>query len=962
MTQNLAGMLAALDGNLSQVLNSTNRTYGQLPGISNADHVAIMEAGSVTPLTTVATQNSPINIVADNSKRQELQPKSEWDKMWGFLDAPKNVVTNLLLNIGTTEQNLRRGTLGNIGGDILKAWTDNSFDMWNSGDTRNRIDIGTAFTFAAGQTTGLLGNTATFGLLNQVGNNADISKVVKDWGLGFTGTDYDVFSAKDRAATNGSNGINLGTILTQAANFAGDIAADPTTYIPFTKLGKLGVYAGRMMADPAVEKTVINTLVHVAEGKGIQEGVEAGLHQGTLDAVSKAVGESPEYIKSIFFKEVKDPIVDTAALVLSKMDNEQDMALGLLAMQHDSARAMGLLFDKYGTAASGEGAHAIAALDNLNGEGWLARQGFDKPIFSSKDFPAGSRQAEAAAGYENLLGAMYAEQHATNPIVKALWEVGTVRQGDATVARTGLSMIAPANPGVRASVDNITAKWRSYKVAESALGEAQHSVPIALGTRMWHIVTRPSSRHVQGIGLHTSFNVNEFGEIDKFASWLNTADRALSGKLIESGSHKNLLDTYRLATSPEQRAQAIQEAEQSILYMIAEKRGVPVEHIKSLATAMEQTRSYMKREITEKGYATLGNGDLISDPLLQRQATNELTVWNWSRIDRMLRNDEHTTIGWASDKAQNIAAAVRWLQGRWAGLVLLRPARLLREMVQNSVGVALSPESAGMLKRSLANGDFKTGLKYYFQNIKTVAKDAVDQYKIINGTKATAALLGSAHRDVQNRIAEADETFENAFGAHALAALNKPVAERTASDKRLLAMAEATLGAKAVYHTSGRGEISRLDFNRPLATYSNAASATAAKNGIGNIFSGTDDAAIANLRAAVKADHVIYQRMATGQWARLSKEDIVARLAKIGSKRGANRAKAQQTVFSGFEFRTHPKTVKPVMAEYSVYGDELSLSKFDTLPTSLREAIGVNSRAELKAYVESGAWRKDAKL
>lgn len=1101
MTKSIADIMAAVDSRVSLISRSTQNsitdpTLRPLTTAQNANIEQALAAGDAATSTPAEKVNPDLSPIEDSANG--WKPKTGIDQFFNYLDLPENLVTNLLVSFGSAAQNIRTGKFNEIASDFARPWETNWYSLDNglSEHQNTKINIGNAITYGIAQSAGLLLNTVTVGGADRIAASPEFKQFTKDWGMNMTDADYDIFNADDRKASSGEKGLNLGTLLTNVTGFAGDVATDPTSWIPVTKIGKLGIYTGRYMLNPATAEKVFQAAGHLAAGGA----VEAAAHKGVASALVDAVGKSPEYIKSRFFRESADEAVDSASLLMSQMENPQDMAKMFLAVNGGSRKAMAELAEKYGQA----NPELILSLDSLGGKDWLARHSYEEPIFSVSNFKPGSREAKGAEGLDNLLSQAYAKRHAEDPFVKTLWETATTVSDGQTVARPMMSRIAPASSAILGGGEKQIAKWQAYKVGESKLGEAQHT--LTLGSRFWHIVTRPSRQSLSKLGVHTAIDVNDPAAFQTVSAWIMDADRKLGGDLVRENVHTDLFNKFRGAGSAQERSRAIKEIEQDLLERLATKRGMSSEEAKAIAQATEQTRTIFEKEIKEKGYAVdAATGDLISNPQLERQTDNFISVWNWGRMNRIISESENAAWRTAGAGYDKVVGAVKWLQGRWTSLVLLRPARLLRELYQGSMGVLLSPDSGALLSNAFRNGEFAAGWKSVMANAKATRKDIIEQYHILNGKKVTAALVKSQYDNANNAIQTMDDEFNAKFGPAIKEVLDKPAETWTAQEAHLIATFESHLSSGEVYHFSPNGSIRNLDFSKGLASFQNEAEAKSAKYGFGSIVEGTDPNIVNSLKNAIAKKQSIYVTGMNGERRRVNPAEaqgwldrvrdnansvsiaerraldakaelvnitdalsetvsvqtkfdkaiaaieyqypefagvslrgldakanelvkmfknapaiaadipkraarvraqlekahsllggrtpaaIAKRRAMLEGRLGAfketypeyanvtpktfdkaaekiqkslDQAGANQhaSMFAPYTFQFHAGSKIPTVDQYTVYGEQLSLSSFDNLPADLLAAIGVNTRKDLAEYVTSGKWRNDKAL
>lgn len=912
-------------------------------------------------------------------KKKDYKQENDSNLFWDIIYTPLNIVTSSLITAGAFAQDFRNLSFGeNFNRDNLaEAWD------WND---ENHIDFGTAALYGISQTIGAtpLGMIPGIGM-DLVDKNSDnrLRSVAKDWGFGFANRDYDIFDPKDRAYQAGDQGLNIGTVLTQLTNLAGELVIDPLNLIPFGKLGKSMKWARKLREkdnyakaiDDMVELGDIDNLTTVknAIGKG-ENRLALQLSELTDDAGRRATLEKPMNFSATTIQETvfmgsagleqartAQIMSDLAGRTSTKEEAVSVMSNVLMATELGSVRAVDNLVRKFG-----DDAVLMKNLDDLNDGGFLNRIKYDEAIFDPADFAdSGPDMVRKANEYQRMMDNYVNQVAEQDGAIASLLDLTTNKTtnaaGQEVLEYAGAGSLREYNAGGRLSrhLEMQRAKFRAYKVGDldPVAGAEQYSVPLA-GGKFFHILTNPARTSQGRVGLKNEIDItDETGSLNKVASWIQNSDKALGGKLNKSGKAKNYIERFRLARSIDERKVILKEIEVEVMEELATQRGMlsglePASGentVKALYQKLTQTRQRYQYSMASRGYALAENGDIImktrSGGVDADLPEKTMLLFDIEQLGKAITEDQIFWRGALGNVRDATITVGRFVQRNWASLVLLRLPRITRELMQGGPPAI----GSGLLYEGWKNGSMRRALKSTLQGVKVRGQGLADSVSV-----ATDRTIGD--KELQTSLDNLDSMAKNLqsdinnLEANILGVLDKPYKDLTPAERKLLDdFASADEAIEGIHIT--QGELAKkLDEERFISSYENSQSARIHADNQGTFVNIKSLEDLTVFRAANKNRQIV-QRRTNGKWETLT-VDQVRELYGRKNLRGLTKS----------QFRILPsgKNKQITRATLKGYGKKINFSEYKQLKESgLADVLGIKSAKELSKYVKNRRWKDD---
>jgi len=193
------------------------------------------------------------------------------------------------------------------------------------------------------------------------------------------------------------------------------------------------------------------------------------------------------------------------------------------------------------------------------------------------------------------------------------------------------------------------AKSRSAKFYNKTVGNVKVDVyqPTPFH-KMYQKISWPAGQNPSG---HIDFNdPNSYQEItaslgkltksslpSKVQSKVPTSLRKLD--VFEPEEAANLLKNYVDAATPELRAKAVLNMEESVVYRLAEKHGVDAETAREFYQQYKGARTSALQSIKDNGFMADIDGKIIDVPQLESQTADFMPIMDFQLLDKLLRRN-----------------------------------------------------------------------------------------------------------------------------------------------------------------------------------------------------------------------------------------------------------------------------------------------------------------------------------
>ena len=808
---------------------------------------------------------------------------------FAILDVPGKVVTSTLINAGRTVQLLRQGIDGtantdNYWNDMGKAWNwdlhddkyvpvtksdqngnivyeyeknDDGTDKILKDDSGNviyqeyedgspvldvfgqpvpakeikyenldnNIDIGTAFMYLLGQTTGIVPQIVVAPVPEA---KAQFEKTMIEWGFVPSTTNFDIFDPaqvdqitgvqrdRDGLTIDGTgNGWTLGNVLTQTFNFAGDLGLDPLSYVPFGKVGRIAFSGRNLMTNGAknqIVKRVVEdatTLAAAAEGKST-------VYDNFL---RYAANNSAERIANhVVIRSITTGEKDKVAYLLGQVTKPEDAAKVLLALEYGSIRAQQELLRDYGKIS--------LAVDSLHGGGYLTRAIANGKLLPEEDI---LNHALHADFYKELM--KYSDDIVKSPFSN------TLRNAAYEISDEGISLATKA----MREITPVNIKWAFGNKLLSGLEEGGANLgaffingvtdaghialerPFRYGTNfVLHQIIRVGSKDAKGV-----IDVSNIDGIasGKFYGALNDIDRVTKGRLSMRPKDANgnftglsakqiLTEQWMRSASALERAKIVEDANRVGLELIAGKHGADEMALKAVAAELTQRRLIFGNNLDKTGLHVFnqdGKQVIYHDPYSVGRGNTEVSLWNWNKVDTAFLKSKSVFAQGVIGTAEGASRFINEMNGLFNALVVTRGSRFVRDIIANSVTTIGSGYASQMFQylhpvQAVKSAAAKT------TNIGDFAKRLTIRKGNIRDTGAAMTTLESEKSAIEDVLRG---QYQYVVDQLAMA----PLENLTQKDIVSWIVANDIINRKVGYHYTAQPIIPDLDENRLFVSY-----------------------------------------------------------------------------------------------------------------------------------------------
>ena len=969
---------------INQLITSSRTTDPTAP-IANEDILAVTDAATSMSQTDLSKAQSPLPPAPSTEFKtaEDIRKEHEWNSFWGgvgeTLAVPNQIATSLLVNVGTISQEIanvasqEKSGEGELFDKLGQAWN------WESFYEEERLDIGTAFLFAVSQV-GRVGHFLPASLMTLSGARKsmlplieDTNNMIRDFGLGFTTGTFDIFSAEDRSymAYGNDKPVNLGTVITGIFNFAGDVATDPISYIPFGPVAKAtkGILNSRRALGNNAEAIVKtqNDLIVAAYGKNNPERLAQ--ITSTVDNYKQSTGLR-EFLRFVattkeegvigqhrVFREIKDSHKDNLVSLAAKMDSEEDVAKLLLAAQYGETRAATELVKKYGKDFDDPG--IIFQIDELITDGGKMGKVFIDGLFAGPTLNK-AVGPEYMASLKNLTEKIERDEF-SKVLFAAMKDVGT--DGSIVIRRSpsmqrdisGNLLInkfeqLSANLRARVFVDNNTLRF-VYKQA---------------GRPVIHFIAKipDSSRRAFMTADRRVFDAtnSEGDQIQKVLSYLDDADRFSQGKFTSNGYREKTLTSWRKATTDEERRNVLLEMQIDAQESLMRSSGVDI-------TDAEKFRESIKTIYLDKSKAKRENGMFISsttgliekEVLLPGQTANLIELEDLANMNKLIaKSKQEGTFGKIKFGLESLAEVgtkgYADFNSIWSQLTLLAPRRVPRELMQGSLSAFLSGYwLTGMGGVEGLGAALLSGSRNVYINLKGNLDEAVSGTKIITGRSTSIKELSRLKNELDSNINKIDNTLDEFNKEYIERFGNAKLSEISDNELEIILGAKIALDeSRAIHFTQDVSTFGKnIDDTLPIVSFSERGAADSFAQTRVKTFNmekiAGDTKEISKIQKAIDEGKTVYitssnfgTRKATGADINaILTNKTVARNFKIEIYDGPNAGRVSvRSVGRKTEFNKNTFTDQP----------------------ELMKILGLKTQKEWDQYIESGAWKKDKSL
>jgi hypothetical protein len=973
--------------------------------LTTADVNAVWEASMETSQGQLSRQYTPFNAFepipsSDQLKSvDDLEKKADerWktsgvnylnrdnvlDTVWDYLSVPLNIVTSTLITAGTFGQDLR--TL-NFGKNFN---ADNIAEAWDWTDD-NHIDFGTAAMYFVGNA-GPLG-MAIAGAENLLMSEADKKKFnefTTSWGVNAFNTNYNIFDEEQRAASEGAQGLNIGSVFTQGLNFVGELVIDPINLVPFGKLGRLLAGSSKIVSGAGVASKskgytkAVNQVVDILEGgaenvgqavaskNGLALQLQGVVKQGDKFAKDGKRQVSATYVRETVFKGAKGDEADRASLLMARIANDADteeeaiwlMTNALAAIEMGSTRALVNIANKYA-----DNAVLIKALDDMNPNGsFLERISYRKAVFDPEDFADDPELYKQAQKYARLLDNVRKQEFAENGVMKNLLGLSDQLVGDEIVSGAGFIRQYSAMDGritgaIGRNVEGARATFQAWKLGDLADGSIQYSLP-TIGGRWYHIISRPARIAQQKVGLKNEFDILE-GDFDRVASWALGADKVLRGALKKSGEYDEFITAYRTAITPAARKEVVEQFETKIIGRIAEQNNITASAAKGIASELMSNRNKYRKQMQQRGYSLQSDGSMIIDERMKVSKTEALpaqveedpkiVAWDWETLDTIIKNDASPARKAIYDSVETTKDVLRFVQRNWSSLLLLKPNRSTRETIQNFPTALLS----GALFEGWADGNIGKAFKNVLENTNLIRGQVSHGIKTITGYDASLKEIDKSIESIDDDINSVDEGVKDIM-QRIQTILSKPLNEMTSDEIQLLNEVIDINNNTKLSHVANGGLPTRVVKGKLISSFDNTVDAEIYQSKFGTPLNLNEMNDVISLQIASGNGMMVQRKGPNGEWETLEPKVIDAELEKLLKKDAPTDGKTRRkkSILENAELRLLDPNQLPKIEDFDVYGREINLSDWTQVQKAgLANALKIRSPKEFGTFMKNRKW------
>jgi hypothetical protein len=670
----------------------------------------------------------------------------------------------------------------------------------------DNIDIGTAFTYLLGQTVNTVESVVTAPVPEA---QAQFNKAMTDWGFIATTTNFDIFDHSQIDQITGiqrdkygltiggtGNGWTPGNILTQTFNFAGDLATDPLSYVPFGKVGRIA-FTGRHLLTNGTKEMVIKrvvedatTLTAAAEGKST-------VYDNFL---RYAANNSAERITNhVVMRSVTTGEREQVAYLLGQVTKPEDAAKVLLATEYGSVRAQQELLRDYGKIS--------LAIDATHGGGYLNRAIAEGKLLPEEDILNHQLHSDF---YSELM--KYSDDIIKSPFSNTLKNVAyQINEEGISTATKALREITPVNlkwafgNKLLSRLEEGGANLGAFFV--NGVTDAGHIAlerPFKYGTNfVLHQIIRLGSKDAKGMIDVSNIDAVASG---KFYGALNDIDRVSKGRLSMRPKDANgnftgpspkqvLTEQWMRSNSALERAKILEDANRVGLEMIATKHGADEMAVKAVAEELTKRKLIFGNNLDKTGLHVFnqdGKQIIYHDPYAVGKGNTEVNLWNWNKVDTAFMKSKSLFAQGVIGGVEGSARFLNEMNGLFNALVVTRGSRFVRDIIANTVSTIGSGYASQMFqylhpveaikaaaRKTTYVGDFAKRLTIRKGNIrdtgaamtkleeeKSALEDVVKgQYQYIVDQLAMAPLETATQKDIVSWVI-ANDIINRKIGYH----------------------------------------------------------------------------------------------------------------------------------------------------------------------------------------------------
>jgi hypothetical protein len=760
----------------------------------------------------------------------------------------------------------------------------------------------------------------------------------------FMNPDFDIFDEEQRLeAFEGTQ--NIGRWSSGLWDALPGQILDPLNYLPIIgwggKIGKVGL---SLKKDKNVQR----------HWDDLYRGVNGEVTESRRHFEWVAQASDSEIAQHVSYRETRDQMV--FAQLLGKTDNVQDAYRVHLAIEFGDAQAIKELVanPKYG------GSELL--LDSLYEGGYLLRQ-------SKRGVPV---QGVPENKLFNEAGGKYLDEFLEeSPFVKKLLDNVFVKD---ETGRLALSEIPTPSLRFRFS-GNKFVDIKNQKVAEfkaRALGDHENAV-IWLGSGIKglpvvNLIVRAGIRAgtISGKGF---IDANDIAG-DSYAILLgnlNDLNKATKGQLAKNGDIKRLASKYLEASNALERSMVIQEIDDLGRELIAKKYGLDDVVVKDIVEEFSKENKKYIKALTERKYAQMPDGQIVYDPLFPSQVPALQMLTDWKLFNTAIKESGDSL---AQIVGVGKRAGLTWVHvfnNLFIASILGRGARIPRELLQNTPAAYLSGEFGDMF----LTPEVLKAPRRFVQNMTGRGKRLADKTATKFGRRDNVKTLyknASVHQDAINYI---DNTLEDV--SETLLRMARQLPENVSkTDEQILKEIQQELVSDIYYHGSRDGLPESIDAGRVLALSSNKMDAQKYADEAGEILTFSDKVTVDdikfefgtgkavpvdsakvrtiknNIKEAIQEGRILQTRKHPGDnWRTVTLDDV-------------NNIKAVSIRDNQFRFLDEGQN--PITYRLSVYGKNVGMDSFASLPESIVKKMGWKSAKEFEEYMASKKFATDKKF
>ena len=706
-------------------------------------------------------------IIDEETNRFNKNFGNAWTSQWedfGYSDADKaklkvqNIEEEYPDEIGVLRQYAKENDIELTNEDIVGFAEQNGL--------QHNLDLNVAVQYNLGQLINLgasVINPGVGGSISIVDPEDDMAamatfdKNAQSWGFVGANINFDPYSDKQRGLIQGDtynadgtkaaqgNGWNLGNVTGQLVNLTGTIGLDPISYVPVAPVIK-GIQIlsrGARFLPNVGEKTLgklvlkdSDNLVKLAElpeaatlsGRfATQKEAEAAARAATGADVSlpywkfarfAADNNAATILQHPVIKSIPSGERSQVAWLLGQVKTEQDVAKVLLATDYGSTRAFGELIAK--------DADLALALDETLQGGYLLRNAESGVLNDAVvDSTQHIKFYELLNHYSTKLNEDEFSKVLRDVMVKStatgLDTTGAVAAKNVAMGTTAARELLPSRGFITNKINNFGAHLGSYVISNN-VWEGATIVTRALtkfgSTKLYHQVVRLATPAAKGI-----INVEDSTgtAATKFFGMVGDIDRLSGGALTKEGLRADLTERWLKAQTPQERAVLIRYTNELGLTKIAEKHfGLEdldgkAEAISRIVKGLTEKKRIHENNLDATGKSIIverdGMGNVVGehifdDPYMIHQTANNVQLWDWQKVSEAFRSEGNKFLKGFYRSTDTVSNVNRAVNSVWQQVLLLRPARIVRDIYQNYVSIAVSSYDARVLnaQRQWVNG------------------------------------------------------------------------------------------------------------------------------------------------------------------------------------------------------------------------------------------------------------------